>query len=340
MDVRPISAPEVAEFLQHQPGTPGSFLQTEAWGRFEAALGAQVEYLGFWEEKVLIGTALVTWRNLPGGLRYAYMARGPVLPESNLASALEALVSYYAPKRALFIRVEPPFFTAQLSPQAKFVRAPEVQPRATVVLNLQRTPTELLTQMHEKTRYNIRLSERKGLTWHLRGAEALDGFWQLLQTTTERDGFTAHSKDHYRKLLELYGAEPLSPSCELAVRVAEVSLGTELLAANLMVFSRGTVTYLHGASGNSLRELMPTYLLHWRTIQEAASLGFAWYDFWGVEPSDLSKPSWQGITRFKIRFGGQRLEYAGAFDYTFRPALYRLYQWARMLRHVATKLGL
>ncbi len=340
MEVRSVSAPEAAEFLQPQPGSPGLFLQTGAWAQFEEALGNTVEHLGFWEGDRLIGTALVVLRTLPGGFRYAYAARGPVTGEQHLAPVLEALVLYFKAKKILFLRVEPPTAAPHPPLASSFVRAPDVQPRATVVLDLRQSADELLKQMHDKTRYNIRLSERKGLTWRWSGPEGLEEFWQLLQVTSERDGFTAHPKAHYQKLLELYGAEPLRPEADVTVRLAEVFSGSELLAANLLVFSRGVVTYLHGASSTTYRELMPTYLLHWRTLQEAKSLGFTWYDLWGVAPSDGLKSSWQGISRFKLGFGGQRLEYAGAFDYRYQVALYKLYQVGRVLRHSSRTLKL
>lgn len=339
MDVRPIDESELEGFFHHQPATAGLFLQTAAWGRFEENLGNKGERLGFWHENRLVGTALIVGRSLPAGLSYAYVARGPVVDGPYLSQATEALVLYCKDKRVVFLRIEPPVLVASWSPlPSSFVRAPDVQPRATTVVDLRQPTGTLLGQMHEKTRYNIRLSERKELTWRWQGARGWEGFYQLLRTTAERDGFTLHPKSHYQKLLELYGAVPLVAETDLAIRVAEVSYGGELLAANLLAFSHGTVTYLHGASGNTLRELMPTYLLHWRTMAEAQALGFGLYDFWGVAPADGSKSSWQGISRFKLGFGGKRQEYPGAFDYPYHSALYRLYGLARQARRLLLRL--
>jgi lipid II:glycine glycyltransferase (peptidoglycan interpeptide bridge formation enzyme) len=329
MDVRNVGAQALTTFVSRQPGSPGLFLQTEAWARFQEAIGHTVERVGFWAGEELHGAAVILYHTLPGGQRYAYVARGPVA-HTRYVEAAEALVGYLRDKDILFLRLEPP--QAVNVPMAGFARSPDVQPRATVVIDLTRSADELLGAMHEKTRYNLRLSERKALTWRLRGAEGAPGFWQLLKATAERDGFSLHLEHHYRKLLELYGAVPLSHDVELAVRLSEVSVGTELLASNLMLFSHGVVTYLHGASSSSKRELMPTYLNHWCTMQEAKALGFTHYDLWGVSPHDNSKPAWAGISRFKLGFGGSYAEYPGTFDYAYRPVLYRLYTLARSVR--------
>ncbi len=329
MEVHSISAEALAEFVSREPGTPGSFLQTAAWGKFQAELGHKVELLGFWEVRDLVGTAVVLYQALPGGLRYAYVARGPV-SLTHYREVSQLLVEYYRNKGMVFLRLEPPQSVGDQL--LRFMQAPDVQPRATVVIDLTQSTAELLSQMHEKTRYNVRLSEKKELTWRLRGAEGAGGFWQLLKTTAERDGFSPHLEHHYRKLLELYGSVHLSADVELAVRLSEVSLGSEVLSSNLMLFSRGVVTYLHGASSSSRRELMPTYLNHWRIMQEAKALGFTRYDLWGVAPHDNSKPSWAGISRFKLGFGGNYLGYAGAFDYRYRLFLYTLYKLGRAIR--------
>lgn len=340
MELKNITAEELSKFILECPPVGGLFLQTPAWAELEKSSGGQVDFLGLREDGFLMGTAAVIFHKLPGGFKYAYMPRGPVVKEKkHLQSFLELLVKFYNGKGFLFLRVEPVTPNQEsvslpdniLETNLGFKKVSDVQPRATVILDLTRPEERLLSAMHEKTRYNIRLSLKKGLEFNLVGVEGLEDFCNLLQTTSRRDGFATHPQSHYEKLLNIFGTEPLVQS-ELAIRLAEVRWQGKLLASNMLAFSNGVITYLHGASANEYRELMPTYFLHWRTIQQAQGLNFKFYDLWGVAPSDGSKGSWQGITRFKLGFGGKEIEYSGTFDYPYKNSAYCLYRLASRLR--------
>src|SRR3989338_5647077 len=88
-----------------------------------------------------------------------------------------------------------------------------------------------------------------------------------------------------------------------------------------------TATYLHGASSSEHREVMAPHLLYWRAIQEAKVRGFKSYDFWGIDEA-----RWPGLTRFKLGFGGEQVEYPASVDIIYRPVLYGLYYLARLFR--------
>ena len=60
--------------------------------------------------------------------------------------------------------------------------------------------------MHSKWRYNIRLSERKGVVIHrylgndINLSEKIDKFYELTKITNARDGNASHSKAYYADL--------------------------------------------------------------------------------------------------------------------------------------------
>lgn len=332
MELRPIAEADATSFLRQQPPHSGWFLQTPSWASLVRAEGGSTEQVGFWERGELVGTAMVALRQLPGSGHYAYAPAGPVLVNaSHLAEALELMVKHYG-GRAWFLRLEPRL--AQVGFGRGWVQARDVQPRATLTWDLTRTPEELLAAMHEKTRYNVRLAERKGLEWRWGGLELYDDFWGLLQATAERDGFAAHEPAHYRTLVEMFGGLPV-PGSELSVRLAGIYLQGRPLAVNLLVLCHGAVTYLHGASAGHSRNLMAPYQLHWRSALTAKAKGFKLYDWWGVEPErGPASPGWAGFTRFKTSFGGERLEYAGTFDFPYSMLRYRWYRTGRRLRHI------
>ncbi|TSC74000.1 MAG: methicillin resistance protein, partial [Parcubacteria group bacterium Gr01-1014_33] len=104
-----------------------------------------------------------------------------------------------------------------------------------------------------------------------------------------------------------------------------------ILAAALINFyhaqkGESAATYLHGASSHEHREMMAPHLLHWRIIQEAKKRGCGTYDFWGID-----EKKWPGVTRFKIGFGGDILEYPESVDVVYKRGLYRLYRFFRKM---------
>ena len=181
--------------------------------------------------------------------------------------------------------------------------------------------------MKPKTRYNVRLAQKKGVEIEYAGIEGLDRFIELIAVTAERDGFYMHAKDRYAAILEKLQGE----NCRAFFAFAKHNWRD--LAANIMVDAFGTRTYLHGASSNESREVMAPYALHFALMEDAFAKGLSHYDFWGVAPEDADeKHDWAGITRFKLGFGGSRVNMPGTFDVPMSSMKYSFYKIARKLR--------
>ena len=163
----------------------------------------------------------------------------------------------------------------------------------------------------------------------MRTNDDLKTFYRLMQRTGERDSFGIHSLEYYQQAFNTF-----HPLDQCALFQADFE-GRSL--AGLMVFKRGNrAWYFYGASGDELRELMPTYLLQWEAMRWARQRGCLSYDLWGIpdapeeqlEAEFLKRSSglW-GVYRFKRGFGGQVVRYAGPWDRVYQPALYRVYRW-------------
>lgn len=295
----------------------GGFLQSWQWGEFQRSLGR--EPLRLRGER---GLAQLVRLPLPFGLSYWYAPRGPV---GELPLERDPDVA-----RGVFVRMEP-----QAVPSRPAVKVDDVQPGQTLVVDLTQPEEAILAAMHEKWRYNARLAERKGVRVFMAGrddASALDVFWDLLQETTERDGFRAHGKGHYRGILDALSGDPATDAAERPVaRLVFAEHDGRVLAANFMVYFGGTATYLHGASSRTRRDVMAPQLLHWTAMREAKAWGFREYDFWGVAPEGSEGHSWAGITRFKRGFGGRYVAYPGTFDLPTDRFRYTLYALAKRL---------
>ena len=208
-------------------------------------------------------------------------------------------------------------------------RVPSVQPTHTLLLDLNKSEEHLLAEMHQKTRYNVRLAEKKELEFS-DNKIGFDIFWRLMLETARRDKIKLHSKKYYKLMLQI-------PNCHLLVANCQ----SKMLAGGIFMGFGDTFTYVHGASANDHRDLMAPYFLHWRAIQFAKSQGYRYYDFGGVNPSDEKdfdfRASWAGITRFKRGFGGEVFSFAGSYETPFQPKVYKLFQQIKKIRKFIIK---
>lgn len=309
-------------FLDAHPDA--HLLQSAPWGDLKAAYGWAVERIQFGS-----AGAQVLLRHLPLGLRLAYVPKGPV--GEWLPDLLPHLDEVCRRHRAFALKVEPdsvesPDIAARLADHG-FVPSPHaVQPRRTLIVDLRREEDEILAAMSQKTRYNVRLASRKGVSVH--PWDDLAAFGRMIQETAVRDRFGAHTPAYYRRAYELF--RPLE-ACELLVAELE---GQPLAA--LMVFRRGErAWYFYGASTSEKRNTMPTYLLQWEAMRRARQQGCTHYDLWGVPDHDLetleagfiqrSDGLW-GVYRFKRGFGGRLVRSAGAWDRPYNRVAYALYR--------------
>lgn len=312
---------------------PEGFLQSFEWGEFQSSVGRKVFRFACCEKR-LLATASAIEHRLPLGMRYWYVPRGPILAadisEADRSSAADCLISVIREKAkesgALFVRMDPPV-SAERRPvweRGGFRSVPgSVQPRDTLVLDLTKSEEDLLSEMKPKTRYNIRLAEKKGVT---AGAERFSEdnfaeFWRLIEETSRRDGIVPHGQDYYHEMLRALDREDATLRCRLYV----ARYDGKAIAANLVLAFGDYTVYLHGASSDSYRNLMAPYLLQWTQVRDAKTAGCKAYDFWGITIDDR-QPKWAGITRFKKGFGGKEASYAGLYDLPVKGWTYGLYR--------------
>jgi lipid II:glycine glycyltransferase (peptidoglycan interpeptide bridge formation enzyme) len=207
-----------------------------------------------------------------------------------------------------------------------------IQPPRTIVVDIAPDEAEILARMKQKTRYNIRLSARKGVTVREGAVEEVAKFYTLLSETSGRDEFGIHSETYYRHALELFSRTQHSPNSqphiggEAALLLADVEGET---VAALIVFALGEKSwYFYGASSNRHRNAMPTYALQWAAMRWAKARGCTSYDLWGIPDADeetleaefteRSDGLW-GVYRFKRGFGGEVVRYVGLWEKALNP---------------------
>lgn len=293
------------------------FLQSWDWGEWQQQRGRVIHRM-ITGDTVPTGVALVIEQPLPFGQRYFYCPRGPLATTPETANTLwTQIIQLARQRRALFIRCEPP--QEQAIP-AGAIRTTDRQPMHTMVLDLTRSTEKLLAAMHPKTRYNIGLAERKGVTVRTSNAPAdVDRAIHLLTDTYHRAGIRLHPHTHYRQLLSIAGT--------MTVTLYLAEYDGQTVAANFVYRYGTTVTYAHGGSDYSARALMAPHLLQWQQIRDAQEAGATTYDFWGYD-----EKKWPGVSRFKAGFNGTIIAYPGTFDLPVSLARYRTYQLVQLLR--------
>lgn len=313
----------------------GGLLQSWGWGEFQKVLGNKIFRLGLLDgQGQFQATLLVIQHELHFEYNYLYCPRGPVMAVVNpqgLRALFEFVKQLARDEKSFMIRIDPPWLVgkeAVLTTAGFRKSSVELQPKCNVVLDIIPPSERLLTAMKPKTRYNIGLAQKRGVTVQISDQDSdIESFWQLMKQTSNRDHFKPHPKEHYKKMLEIFG-----PAGNLKLFLAIYQ--QQVVAAALVSFFGSTATYLHGASADLYREMMAPYLLHWQAICTAQQLGCRSYDFGGANGQTYHHASWVGMTKFKTGFtaGQPPREYVGSFEMILNPVVFAGYQFVKQIR--------
>lgn len=313
----------------------GGLLQSWQWGDFQKLLDNRAFRLGVINGQGRVqAAALVIKHELPFEYNYLYCPRGPiinVLKVDHLNSLFAEIKKIAKEEKSFLIRVDPAWAVGnekRLTDLGFRKGEHEIQPKCSLIIDITKNDEEILAGMKQKTRYNIGLAQRKGVKIRISSELAdIESFWQLTKQTSSRDGFVPHPKEHYKKMFEVF-----SKDGTLQLFLAEYD--NKVIAASMVSFFGRVGTYLHGASADSYREMMASYLLQWHTIIAAKKLGMTHYDFGGVNAKTFNDPKWDGISRFKTGFSPDvpAREYVGSFDLVLNPFVFSAYKFIKQIR--------
>jgi lipid II:glycine glycyltransferase (peptidoglycan interpeptide bridge formation enzyme) len=292
-------------------------------------------------------------REFSTGLTVLYVPRGPLLLSwDNLdlrRRVLDDLNIIAKNERAIFIKIDPeirigtgvPGQSGEGKAQGSESILDDIRSRGwrysddqiqfanTMVIDLSQSEDALLARMKPKTRYNVRLAERKGVNIRLGSMADMDILYQLYAETSLRDGFVIRSIEYYQALWSAFLTAGMA-----RILMAEVD-GQPIAALILFIFQR-KAWYLYGMSREAYRERMPNYLLQWEAIRQCKQAGCLEYDLWGAPYQFVeSDPLW-GVYRFKDGLGGQVVRYIGAWDLPVKSTGYMLF--TRVLPRILEKM--
>lgn len=308
----------------------GHFLQSWRWGEFKRRHGWHVERIrvaGSDGEAM----AQVLYRTR-GPVSVGYVPRGPAIGGKGPVVAprlFRALDEDSRRQRALSVILEPdgrlPLTGSYKN--AGFVRGPaHVQPGRTVKVPLL-DDEALLNQMHQKTRYNVRLAQRRGVRVERPPVDdgSLGDFYGLLEDTSRRNEFGIHDRAYYDDFMQTFGAD-----CVLLFARVDEKIAAGLIAAR---FGREAI-YMYGASSTANRAHGAAFYLQFEAMRWARDNGCRTYDLWGIPAADpvstegeghrvagTRGDDWRGLYKFKTGFGGQVVTYPPTLERRYRPIL-------------------
>jgi peptidoglycan pentaglycine glycine transferase (the first glycine) len=320
-------------------------LQSTQWASFKSRTGWLAHYI-LWhgEDGQVIGGASVLEKvsflplvKIP--IKILYAPRGPVLAWENADLAdkvISDLILFTREQGAIFIKIDPEVFRdlenedsfqiqalgrqveQQLVKQHWQISSDQIQFRNTFWLSLAVEEAQLLADMKQKTRYNIRLAEKKGVIVRQAAKEDFHLLYQMYAETAERDHFIIRTEEYYTDLWTQFMDQ------QMAVGLIAEFEGEPLAGLVLFVYENRS-WYFYGMSVEKHRNLMPTYLLQWEAIKISKQLGCTLYDLWGAPDEITSEDSMFGVFRFKQGLGSSLIQGIGAWDYTAKPFYYRIY---------------
>ncbi len=343
-------------------GLPSAhLLQSWEWAQVKGQVGWMV--LPFiWKSGTypsdIAAAAMVLRRRIPAGgfaarLNILYCPKGPLLDWSNQTLrklVLDDLQSFAKTQGAIFLKVDPDIeigsgfsspsnirpddtnqdIQKELKSRGWKYSSDQIQFKNTIMVELGASEKELLDRMKQKTRYNVRLAEKKGVAIRTGALGDLPMLCRMYAETAVRDGFAIREEGYYRRVWEAFMTvpKPTNPAQQASTPWAEpliAEVAGETAAAIFLFYFAKRAYYLYGMSREIHREKMPNYLLQWEAIKRAKANSCKVYDLWGAPDEFNETDNLWNVYRFKEGLGGRVVRTIGAWDFAPNAFWYRLY---------------
>jgi len=340
-------------------------LQSSQWAEVKTRFGWQPYYLVWdqsdndLEMKVVsedesrgknpVAAALVLERKAFRGLSVMYVPKGPILQDWSddqlRQRVLSDLENFAKESGAVHLKIDPDIvigrgvpgeeneepvpqgkhIEGELSARGWIFSSDQIQFRNTFLIDLRQEEDQLINRMKSKTRYNIRLASRKGITIRYGDDTDLEYLYKMYAETSLRGGFTIRGEEYYNYLWKIFMSKELDSEIDAIAQPIIADFDRKPVAAAVMFRFGGRAWYLHGMSLPEHSDKMATYLIQWEGMRWAKANGCVTYDMWGAPDQFNSDDSMWGVYRFKRGFGGELTRTIGAWDFPVKPILYQAY---------------
>src|SRR4030042_1489971 len=304
----------------------GQFLQSFEWGNLyspDRILRLRVEKGG---NKIL--QALIT-KEKSVTFGNFYIPYGPIFnKEASLEEKKESfnfllkkIKEMAAQEKIVFLRIESYDAVLEIKNLQYVISSRRIQPKETMILDIDRSENEIIMGFQKNNRYNIRLAEKKGVEIKM-SDDYSSVFYKLIGETKERQGFISHIEEHYKKLFNI-------ADDYFKVKLFLAEYEKKIILAKITISFGGRMTSLHPGSEYKFRATKAHNFAHWKALLFGRKVGCKIYDFWG-----LDEKKYPGVTGFKKSFGGQRITYPEGIDIIFKNNSYKAYILLRKLKYI------
>ncbi|MBR3256987.1 peptidoglycan bridge formation glycyltransferase FemA/FemB family protein [Candidatus Saccharibacteria bacterium] len=304
-----------------------NFLQSPLWAETNKLIGHKLIVRTFEDKALYLGIVKDAKRG-----RYLEIPGGPILDwsdESLLKKVFESIFEEAKREKCVFVRFRPQLNNTEenriLIKNLKSMTSLDFRPapmhlhaQNTVILDLKKSEEDLLMGMRRQTRYEVRRSEKLGITVSEDSSEsAFKKFHKIQAETAKRQNFIPPSE---KDLL----AERTAFSPDNLKLYSAKSANGEDIAFGLILFYGKEAEYFEAASTELNRKLPGAYALLWRAIRDMKAEGLERFNLWGIAPSGAKNHRYSGVTTFKTGFGGEIVDFIPAEDIVINKLLYKL----------------
>lgn len=304
-------------------------LQSQLWGEFREKTGVKV---------VRKNDLQVTIHPIPyTNFKIGYFPKGSQMNQKMLNDLLEIGKT----NNCIFIQIEPSIEKSNAKKynfKNLYSSAHPIFTKYNFVLDLTKSEEELLKNMNQKTRYNIRLAEKKGVEIIEDNSDkAFEEYLKLTKETTQRQKFYAHGEKYHKLMWETLKTQ--NKNNEFSIHLFKAIYNKEILVTWILFVLGDTLYYPYGASSIKYREVMASNLMMWEVIRFGKKLNLKKFDMWGaLGPNPNVKDPWYGFHRFKEGYGPDLVEFIGSYDLVINPFMYLIYKTADKIRWILLKI--
>jgi len=300
-------------------------LQSYLWGKAREKMGTRVMHLTDGKNNYQL-----TLHPLFFGYKLGYLPRS-ITPSTPI---LNFLKEWGLKNKIIFIKIEPYTEKSEsktIDPRLKISDHP-LFPSWTQILDIDKPEEELLKNMHQKTRYNIRLAQKKGVVIKEESNDkGFKIFADLYFETCRRQKYYGHNLNYHKTVWE-----------NLKNNISHIMIAyynNIPLAAYELFFFKKRLYYVYGGTSLLHRNVMAANLLMWESIRFGKKIGATKFDMWGSLPPGYDQShDWAGFTRFKEGYGCKFVEMVGSYDLIVNPTLYTIYGLAHKIRSLVLKM--
>ena len=334
------STPDRSETLRRVDGremrlavgnSPFPVEQTEAWERFEEAMGRPLWGRYLYEDGGKPVAAIALYRYEMGGQTFLWAKHGPVWlkeqspeREAHLRRLLRSVVKE-RDRSVRFIRMHARYGDTDLRELLSTI----TYDRTYVIDLVPKTPEKMAAVMPKDGRRAVKRAERvareagctisdeTGLS-----REEFDKVYEVLRETAERDGFKPHDAEVYWTMLTSLG--------EKNARLFVLRKDGVPHAWDLILTSGKDAVAYYGASSNESRTFRGAEALDWWAACTLAQEGYRGLDLMGAGSTRV--PSLYTVGQYKKRYAQHVTEVDGAWDVPVSRAIYSGMRTAKRLR--------